>query len=129
MPIKRTGARKFVGTFKDRLNEMKVGTKKGMEDAVKVVAAEAARLTPVDTGDLLGSQFTEVVIKGDKIIGWVGYDKEGNHSYGAYQHEVPYDHSNSNNPQAEDKFLEKGFTNTRYKAIDAVVKAATKTWK
>ena len=119
---------KFTDVLTKELQNVVGGTEQGMQDAVRIIADEAARITPVLTGNFLASQYTEVQVHPGKIVGIVGYDKEGKYPYGVYQHEIPYregpnyDASTKGNPNAEDKFLAKAFDRKGGEAIQAILK-------
>lgn len=117
----RRSVKSFTDAIEEQLEGLKTATVEGMEQAVALVAVEAARLTPVDTTALLSSQYEEVVVVGDTIVGAVGYDKEGNVPYAVFQHEIPYDHSDKGNPRAEVRFLAKGFERQKDNAIAAIM--------
>lgn len=49
---------------------------RGMTQAIILGASEAAVLTPIDTSNLLNSQFRNVRADGSRIVGTVGYTAE-----------------------------------------------------
>ncbi|WP_159217680.1 HK97 gp10 family phage protein, partial [Klebsiella pneumoniae] len=99
------------------------------------IGLESAVLVPIDTSTLVNSQFREVVIKGTRLTGRIGYSA----NYAAYVHEAKGIHLGKNTPRpvrkgeapgsrgniwdtsGEPKFLEKGAENARDR-VDAVIR-------
>jgi len=77
---------------------------RGMTQALIIGAAEAAVLTPIDTGTLLNSQFRNVRTEGSRIVGTVGYTAE----YAVPVHD-PENPQTFRRESAEKEFLTKGF--------------------
>lgn len=77
---------------------------KGMTQALILGSSEAAALTPIDTSNLLNSQYREVEKRGAKVVGRVGYTAE----YAAAVHS-PDNPQNFRRASAEKEFLRKGF--------------------
>lgn len=97
----------------------------------------AATMTPIDTGNLVGSQFRRVQTSGTKVTGIMGYTA----AYAAAVHDRPgtllgtntprskSDPSRGNvwDPDAEPEFLRKAFEDSDARAaIDAIVKRGMK---
>lgn len=57
----------------------------GVKEACFYVATLAAHETPVDTSTLLNSQFTDVTVEGDRIVGRIGYTAP----YAGFVHDAP----------------------------------------
>jgi hypothetical protein len=77
---------------------------RGMTAALVLGASEAAVLTPIDTSNLLNSQYRDVDKRGTQIIGTVGYTAE----YAQPVHD-PDNPQNFRRATAEKEFLTKGF--------------------
>jgi hypothetical protein len=92
-------------------------------------AAMAAQMTPIDTSNLINSQYSpQITMKKGKVSGHVGYTA----SYAAAVHEkkgklAGQARANGNgeywSPNAEPQFLKKGFDET-VSAIPAILKRA-----
>jgi hypothetical protein len=101
---------------------------RAVTEALIIGGGMAATMTPVDTSNLINSQFRIVRKVGTKINGQMGYTA----AYAAAVHDAkgtlkgqardPNDGSRGNfwDPAAEPEFLKKGFEMTKA-AIDAVV--------
>jgi hypothetical protein len=79
---------------------------KGMTQALILGASEASVLTPIDTSNLLNSQFRQVEKDGESIVGTVGYTAQ----YALAVHD-PDNPQNFTRATAEKEFLKKGFEN------------------
>ena len=77
-----------------------------MTQALSLGASEAAVMTPIDTSNLLDSQFRDVKKQGRKIVGTVGYTAE----YAMAVHD-PENPQKFRRASAEKEFLKKGFEN------------------
>lgn len=87
--------------FVDRTQQRGV---RGMTQALILGASEASVLTPIDTSNLLNSQYRNVQQDGDAIRGRVGYTAD----YAAAVHD-PDNPQNFRRASAEKEFLSKGF--------------------
>lgn len=67
---------RFIGSFKKTLEI-------AIQNELQKVMDISQENVPVDTGDLFNSSYTSTKIRGDRVIGESGYDKE----YGVYVHE------------------------------------------
>jgi len=77
----------------------------GVIQGIMLIKAEAQKITPVDTTNLIGGAYTDNNTTGDVITGEVGYKAD----YAPYVHEMPAG-TNWKKPSAENKFLEKALT-------------------
>lgn len=77
---------------------------RGMTQAMVLGASEAAALTPIDTSNLLNSQYRDVQQVGEQIRGRVGYTAD----YAAAVHD-PDNPQRFRRASAEKEFLRKGF--------------------
>lgn len=91
---------------------------RGMVSALILGASEAAALTPIDTSNLLNSQFRRVDQDGSRIVGTVGYTA----AYALPVHD-PDNPQNFRRAAAEKEFLSKGFERAEPN-IRAVIKGA-----
>ncbi len=89
-----------------------------MTQVLVLGAAEAATLTPIDTSNLLNSQYREVGRDGTRVTGRVGYTAE----YALPVHD-PDHPQNFRRSTAEKEFLSKGFERQE-PAIRGVIKKA-----
>ena len=98
------------------VDAMEIKAQRGMTQALILGASEAASMTPIDTSTLINSQFKDVRKEGTAIVGTVGYTAE----YALAVHEAsgkrkgqPRESGRGNywDPDAEPKFLAKGFEN------------------
>lgn len=94
---------------------------RGMTQALILGASEAAALTPIDTSNLINSQYRDVQQRGSKIVGRVGYTAE----YAAVVHS-PDHPQNFRRASAEKSFLSKGFERAEPN-IRGVITGAIKT--
>ena len=84
--------------------EVQVKAARGMTQALILGASEAAVMTPIDTSTLLNSQFRDVRLEGEKVVGTVGYTAD----YAEAVHD-PKNKQNFRRASAEKEFLRKGF--------------------
>lgn len=97
-----TGIPKVLKNLNEHLREMKIKiTKQGMHRAVLFVETKAKIYTPVRTGNLIGSYETNVIKKGDQVVGEI----KNHASYAIRVHEAPPS-TNWKKPGAKSKFLE-----------------------
>lgn len=93
--------------FDDRLPQFAASVPqraaRGMTQALVLGASEAAVLTPIDTSNLLNSQFRSVRAEGTRLIGTVGYTAD--YAVPVHDPEVPQTFRRST---AEKEFLKKG---------------------
>jgi hypothetical protein len=83
--------------------------------------SESSVLTPIDTSDLINSQYKDVDPQGAKIVGIAGYTAD----YALPVHD-PSNPQNFRRASAEKEFLRKGFERAEPN-IRAVLKGAIKT--
>lgn len=76
---------------------------RAMNAALVLGAAEASVLTPIDTSNLLNSQYKRVDVDGERIVGTVGYTAD----YAKHVHD-PAVKQTFRRATAEKEFLEKG---------------------
>lgn len=94
---------------------------RGMTQALILGSSEASVLTPIDTSNLLNSQFRQVERDGTRIVGTVGYTA----AYALPVHD-PDNPQNFRRPSAEKEFLKLGFERAEPN-IRAVIKGSIKT--
>ena len=94
---------------------------RAVAQALVLGASEASVLTPIDTSNLLNSQFRSLRKEGSAIIGTVGYTAD----YAMAVHD-PSHPQNFRRPSAEKEFLRKGFERAEPN-IRAVIKGAIRT--
>ena len=75
-------------------------TTKGMAKATLLVKNKSQEICPVDTGNLINSAFTDVELKGSKVVGTIGYTA----AYAPFVHEMT--DAKFKKPKAKAKFLE-----------------------
>lgn len=92
-----------------------------MTQALILGASEASVLTPIDTSNLLNSQYKDVRVEGDKVIGSVGYTAD----YALPVHD-PSHPQNFRRVTAQKEFLSKGFERAKPN-IDKVIAGGLKT--
>lgn len=112
-------------------------TERTLLEVLITASGFAATMTPIDTGNLVGSQFRRVQTSGTKVTGIMGYTA----AYAAAVHDKPgtllgtntprskSDPSRGNvwDPDAEPEFLRKAFEDSDARAaIDAVIKRRMK---
>ena len=93
---------------------------RGMVQALVIGASEASVLTPIDTSDLLNSQYKKIETSGSKVTGRVGYTV----SYAEPVHN-PENVQKFRRASAEKEFLTKGFERAEPN-IRAVIKGHIK---
>ncbi len=103
----------FIGTVQQR-------GARTMTQALILGASEASVLTPIDTSNLLNSQYKDVRIEGEKVIGTVGYTA----AYAVYVND-PNVPQNFRRATAEKEFLRKGFARAQPN-IDRVIAGGLK---
>ncbi|GKX40427.1 HK97 gp10 family phage protein [Pectobacterium versatile] len=89
---------------------------RALQSAMIIGGTQAALYTPIDTSMLVNSQFRELVIKGTRLTGRVGYST----NYAMLVHD-PNVKQNFRRSTAKKEFLKAGFEETKSQ-IDAVVK-------
>lgn len=57
---------------------------RGIRASLMLVGTEAAVMTPIDTSNLINSQYQDVNLLGTKVVGTIGYSAE----YAAYVHDA-----------------------------------------
>jgi hypothetical protein len=95
-----TGRDAVLRRLNTEVRKIKGRTKAGMWKAVLVVDRRAAELTPVATGNLIDSRERNVFLRGDAVVGYIGYTA----TYAPYVHEMVRAHFRK--PGAQAKFLE-----------------------
>ena len=93
---------------------------RSMTQVLILGSSEASVMTPVDTSNLLNSQFRSVDINADKIVGTVSYSA----NYARWVHD-PAVKQTFRRATAEKEFLTKGFSRAKPN-IDAVMSGALK---
>jgi hypothetical protein len=78
-----TGIDSVLAQINRRVAAMKAKSRGAMREAVLLVRGRSQRLTPVDTGNLKGSAYTEVSAKISSVTGVIGYQA----FYAVYVHE------------------------------------------
>ncbi|EJF31701.1 MULTISPECIES: hypothetical protein [Enterobacteriaceae] len=89
---------------------------RAIHSALLLGGAQAAVYTPIDTSNLINSQYRDVFMSGTRITGRVGYSA----NYAVYVHD-PDIRQNFTRTTAKKEFLTKGFDDMR-EQIAAVVK-------
>ncbi|WP_392565810.1 hypothetical protein RHO15_09610 [Utexia brackfieldae] len=118
MGIKVKGVRASVNQLNKIIDDVQ-GRKaaRAIQASMLIGAAQASIYTPIDTSTLINSQFREMVIKGSRITGRVGYTA----SYAAYVND-PKIKMNFRRATAEKEFLKKGFDDTADLRIQVIKK-------
>ena len=111
-------------------------TVRAIYQALDYIGIESAAKVPVDTNTLLNSQFRDVVVRGTRITGRIGYSAK----YAVYVHEAKGIHLGTRTPRpvkrgekagsrgniwdrmGEPKFLEKPAQESRSKVDDIIRK-------
>lgn len=93
---------------------------RAMTGALVLGASEASVLTPVDTSNLLNSQWRDVRVSRHHIVGTVGYSAD----YAQPVHD-PEHKQNFRRPSAQKEFLKEGFARAE-PSIRAVILGALK---
>lgn len=94
---------------------------RGMTQGLILGASEASVLTPIDTSNLINSQYRRVERDGERVVGTVGYTAE----YAVHVHD-PEVRQNFRRASADKEFLKKGFERAEPN-IRAVITGAIKT--
>ncbi len=100
------------------ISKIKGKTKIGIIKATLLVKREAMKITPVDTGNLVNSAFSNVVVKGNNIVGTIGFQA----AYAAAVHEMV--EATFKKPKAEAKFLETPLKKNAKKILSIIKKEA-----
>ena len=136
MPVKglkevRQQLKKVFGNIKGPLTE------KALTEVLITAAGFAATMTPIDTSNLINSQYRKITAYGTRVVGAIGYTA----SYAAAVHDAKgtlkgtntprskLDPSRGNfwDPDGEPEFLRKAFEDSDARAaIDAVIKRGMK---
>lgn len=128
--------KEWTGILRDVIDGTPEAALEGMKAAIEIIRDESTELTPIDTGELIASQYTEIKQTGKEIVGKIGYDTSiAPHAF--YVHEIPpMINSPSglhtlphNPPRASWKFLSLAFENKLDEAIEAMDKAIKKAMK
>ena len=112
-------------------------TEKTLTEVLITAAAFAATMTPIDTSNLINSQYRKITAYGTRVVGAIGYTA----AYAAAVHDAPGTLKGTNTPRStsdpsrgnfwdpdgEPEFLRKAFEDTDARAaIDAVIKRGMK---
>lgn len=114
-------AARIINRLPQFVDQVQAKAARGMTQALVIGASEASVMTPIDTSNLLNSQYKQVERDGDRIVGTVGYTAE----YALAVHD-PDNPQNFRRASAEKEFLKKGFEQAEPN-IRAVLKGAIKT--
>ncbi|HCT5520058.1 TPA: HK97 gp10 family phage protein [Klebsiella aerogenes] len=117
MGVKVRGIRQAKANL-DRIIKGVQGRKavRAIQSAMLIGSAQAALYTPIDTSTLLNSQYREIIARGVRVTGRVGYTA----NYAVFVHD-PGVQQTFRRSTARKEFLTKGFEDTRSQ-IDAAVK-------
>lgn len=88
---------------------------RAIQSALIIGSSQAALYTPIDTSTLINSQYRELIVKGIRVTGRVGYTA----NYAVWVHD-PNVNQTFRRATAEKEFLTKGFDDAR-EQIDAAV--------
>lgn len=99
-----------LGNLNQQIKQIGVRSRGGMRKALLIVRRDSVKLTPVDTGNLRNSAFTEVEEEGGQISGVIGYTAD----YAAEVHET-----DKNYKRGQWKFLETALAQNH----DAILRA------
>lgn len=88
---------------------------RAIQSALIIGSSQAALYTPIDTSTLINSQYRELIVKGVRVTGRVGYTA----NYAVWVHD-PNVKQTFRRATAEKEFLSKGFDDARDQ-IDAAV--------
>lgn len=105
MSIKLKGTKKVLKELNKEIKAIKGKTKIGMITALLFIKGQSIIRTPIDTGNLRLSHFTDVKVMKDKIVGIIGASAE----YAIYVHE----NLESKHTIGEAKFLELAIVESR----------------
>lgn len=110
---------------------------KTLTEVLITASAFAATMTPIDTSNLINSQYRKITAYGTRVVGAIGYTA----AYAAAVHDAPGTLKGTNTPRStsdpsrgnfwdpdgEPEFLRKAFEDTDARAaIDAVIKRGMK---
>jgi hypothetical protein len=110
---------------------------KTLTEVLITAAGFAATMTPIDTSNLINSQYRKITAYGTRVVGAIGYTA----AYAAAVHDKPGTLLNTNTPRstsdpsrgnvwdpdAEPEFLRKAFEDSDARAaIDAIIKRGMK---
>ena len=98
--------------------EIEGGTRAGMRKATLLIRRKSVEITPIDTGNLRGSAFTEVFEdkSNNKISGVIGYTA----AYAPFVHEIPKNYN-----EGVVGFLRKALMENQDKVLDLIKEGAT----
>jgi hypothetical protein len=100
-----------------QVKKIRTRTRAGVISALLVVKRDALKMTPVDTGNLRGSNYTDVFLTVKGVVGEIGYTA----SYAPYVHEVDKHYRKSGTSW---KFLEKALIQNKEKIIQIIKQEA-----
>jgi hypothetical protein len=109
MPVRVTGVDEVVRNLNKQIAGIKVRSKGGMYKSVLLVKGKAIKLTPVRTGNLRQSAYSDVFLRkmGNEIVGEIGYQA----AYAPFVHEMTVSRSGNpirwTKPGTGPKFLER----------------------
>lgn len=118
MPRQRAGVKgleQVLANLDDAIEGIEGRTQAGMNDAGFMIQREAQKLTPVDTGNLKNSAYTNPVVSGPPAVS-VGFTA----AYALAVHED----LQATHEVGEAKFLEKAIQRNHYEIIKAVADRA-----
>lgn len=116
------GAKKIERALNRELNRIEGDIEKGFKVGLDFILEEAKKLTPIDTGALIDSAFTDTDRSSKKIKGRIGYGVDGTISYAPIVHEKP--NIVFQRKGAETKFLQKAIFKNIAELIKKIKKAA-----
>lgn len=131
MPAKLRGINEAIARTAQIVDEI-TATKvvRALKSATYIIRTESATLTPIDTSNLINSQFDTIEINGTRVTGKIGYSA----NYALYVHNATgklkgRPRANGNGvywqPGGEPKFLTKAAERTR-SLVDGVIKKEMK---
>lgn len=131
MPAKLKGINEAIARTSQIVDEI-TATKvvRALKSATYIIRTESATLTPIDTSNLINSQFDTIEINGTRVTGKIGYSA----NYALYVHNATgklkgRPRANGNGvywqPGGEPKFLTKAAERTR-SLVDGVIKKEMK---
>lgn len=106
---------KVTNRLPEFVNDVERRSARAVAQALILGTSEASVLTPIDTGTLINSRFSEVKKDGTRIVGTTGYTAEYAQPVNDPDHPQDF-----RRPSAEKDFLRKGFENAKPN-IDRVV--------
>lgn len=105
MPAKLMGIKEAKLNLRQKIDAIKNRkAPRAVAQAVNIIAAKSALMTPIDLSTLINSQYQTVEVKGTKITGKVGYAAD----YAIYVHEAPGKYLGTNTPRPNAKGQPKG---------------------